>query len=209
MLKWCRDHKRHLIVGGKDQLPDGNFYNTAYVVSPDGEIVFKQAKKQPIQFFKDGKPAPSQQVWHSPWGPIGIAICYDFSYTRVIDELVKQGAQALIIPTMDVIEWGRAQHETHARLGPIRAAEYGVPVVRVCSSGVSQIVSASGQVEQTLPFDGHGAMFASTLTLENSGHTPWDRWLVRGCLAAVAVLFAVGAWRRIGPSPLIPTGGSR
>ncbi len=209
VLKWCRDHSRYLIVGGKDYLPDGSFYNTAFVVSSGGEIIFRQAKKQPIQFFKDGKPAPSQQVWQSPWGRIGIAICYDFSYSRVIDELVEQGAQALIIPTMDVIDWGRTQHETHARLGPIRAAEYGLPVVRVCSSGVSQIVSANGRVEQDLPFDGQGAMFAGTLMLGNAGHLPLDRWLVRGCVALAAVLFTVGAWRRGCSSPLIPTGGSR
>lgn len=189
VLKWCRDHRRYLIAGGKGHLPDGNFYNTAFVVSRDGEIVFKQAKKQPIQFFKDGKPAPTQQLWLSPWGPIGIAICYDFSYSRVIDELVRQGAQALVIPTMDVVDWGQTQHETHGRLGPIRAAEYGIPVVRVCSSGNSQIVSASGRVEHTMPFDGQGEMFGAPLTLTNAGHLPADRWLVRGCIAASALLF--------------------
>ena len=192
VLNWCRDHKRYLIAGGKDHLPDGNFYNTAYVVSPEGKIIFQQVKKQPIQFFKDGKPAPTQQLWISPWGPIGIAICYDFSYSRVIDELVRQEAQALIIPTMDVVDWGRAQHETHGRLGPIRAAEYGLPVVRVCSSGNSQIVSANGRVEHELPFDGHGAMFASTLALENAGKLPADRWLVRGCIAVSALLILAG-----------------
>ncbi len=201
VLKWCRDHKRHLIAGGKDHLPDGSFYNTAFVVPPEGGIVFKQAKKQPIQFFKDGRPAPSQKLWISPWGPIGIAICYDFSYTRVIDELVKQGAQTLIIPTMDVVDWGRAQHETHGRLGPIRAAEYGIPVVRVCSSGVSQIVSAQGRVEQDLSFDGQGAIFASTLTLEKAGRLPRDRWLVRGCVFATAVLLLAGLLAPLRPKP--------
>lgn len=201
VLKWCRDHRRHLIVGGKDPLPDGNFYNTAFVVSPDGAIVFKQAKKQPIQFFKDGRPALRQQLWISPWGPIGIAICYDFSYSRIIDELVRQGAQALIIPTMDLVEWGEAQHATHARLGPIRAAEYGLPVVRVCTSGESQIISSKGQVERSLPFDGQGAIFASTLTLDRAGRLPPDRWLVRGCVVATALLFLIGCLRPLRPKP--------
>ncbi len=212
VLNWCRDHKRYLIAGGKDHLPDGNFYNTAFVVSQDGEIVFKQAKKQPIQFFKDGKPAPTQRLWLSPWGPIGIAICYDFSYSRVIDEVVRQGAQALIIPTMDVVDWGQTQHETHGRLGPIRAAEYGIPVVRVCSSGNSQIVSASGRVEHAMPFDGQGEMFAATLTLANAGQLPADRWLVRGCIAAAALLFLASFLTPIRPktdwtipSPLPPS----
>jgi apolipoprotein N-acyltransferase len=55
--------------------------------------------------------------------PIGICICYDLSYSRVTDRLLRLGAQALIVPTMDLIDWGRRQHELHARVAPMRAAE--------------------------------------------------------------------------------------
>ena len=79
-----------------------NFYDTAFVVGTNGEVVFKQVKSVPIQFFKDGLPAKEQTVWNSPWGKIGFCVCYDLSYTRVTDELVRQGAQLLIVPTMDV-----------------------------------------------------------------------------------------------------------
>ena len=54
LKNWCRAHQRYLVVGGKDPAPKNNFYDTAFVVSPEGEIVFQQAKSVPIQFFKDG-----------------------------------------------------------------------------------------------------------------------------------------------------------
>ena len=146
LKNWCRDHSRFLIVGGKDFVTNDVYYNTAFVVGTNGEIVFKQAKSVPIQFFKDGLPATKQEVWNSPWGKIGICICYDLSYTRVTDELVRQGAQLLIVPTMDVEEWGRHQHELHSRVAPVRAAEYGIPIFRVASSGISQAVSWTGNV---------------------------------------------------------------
>jgi apolipoprotein N-acyltransferase len=63
VLDWCRRHRRHLIAGGKEPLPDGTFYNTAFVVSHEGEVVFRQAKAVPIQFFNDGRPAAAQYVW--------------------------------------------------------------------------------------------------------------------------------------------------
>jgi apolipoprotein N-acyltransferase len=222
---WCRLNRRHLVAGGKDFQPDGDFYNTAFVVGPDGDIVFRQAKCQPIQFFKDGKPAASQRLWESPWGRIGFAICYDDGYTHILDELVRQGAQLLIVPTMDVVEWGEAQHALHARLGPIRAAQYGIPVVRVCSSGVSQVIGRDGAVLKSLPFvaaetsdpttanprelfranDGaadttapagtRSAFMFASLDLEGPGRLPLDRWWVRGCVAATVVLILV-AWRR-------------
>ena len=100
-----RNH-RYLVVGGKDPAPKNNYYDTDFVVGPNGDIVFRQGKSVPIQFFKDGLPAPKQELWNSPWGKIGFCVCYDLSYTRVIDPLVKMGAQLIIVPTMDVVDWG-------------------------------------------------------------------------------------------------------
>ena len=174
---WCRDHGKYLIAGGKDVWPGDKYFNTAFVVDPKGEIVFQQAKSVPIQFFKDGLPARRQKVWDSPWGKIGLCICYDLSYRCVIDELVRQGAEAIIVPTMDVADWGKHQHEIHARVAPTRAAEFGIPIFRVCSSGISQLVNAHGKVESTAPFPGDEAMLGGKLELRGKGSLPFDHWL--------------------------------
>jgi apolipoprotein N-acyltransferase len=175
--EWCRDNQRYLIVGGKDAAPGGGFYNTAFVIGPTGDILFRQVKAVPIQFFKDGLPAPQQKLWDSPWGKIGICICYDLSYTRVTDALVRSGAEVIIVPTMDVADWGPRQHELHSRIAPARAAEYGLPIFRLASSGISQIVDRSGCVSATAPCPGDGAQLAATLQLRGPGSRPLDRWL--------------------------------
>ena len=126
----------------------------------------------PIQFFKDGLPAPEQKVWNSPWGKIGFCVCYDLSYTRVTDELVRQGAQLLIVPTMDVEDWGRHEHELHARVAPVRAAEYGIPIFRLASSGISQAVAGGGQVVAKAPFPGSGEILSAKLRLANAWFAP-------------------------------------
>lgn len=192
---WCREHRRHLIAGGHDPLGETNFYNTAFVIGPAGEVVFQQAKKQPVQFFRDGVPAPEQRTWDSPWGRLGLCICYDLSYTRVTDELIRQGARALIVPTMDGESWGGYQHRLHARVAPLRAAEYGVPVFRVGSSGISQLVDRRGNVTASAPFPGQGEIIAGELALAHRGnYLLWDRLLAKGAVAATAVvaLAAVG-----------------
>lgn len=181
---WCRKNSKFLIVGGKDHSPGTNYFNTAFVISTNGEVVCKQVKSVPIQFFKDGLPATEQKVWDSPWGKIGICICYDLSYTRVTDELVRQGAQMLIVPTMDVADWGRHQHELHARVASVRAAEYGIPIFRVASSGISQGVDRSGRVRASAPFEGDGEMlfFGVNLNANRRGSLPLDRWLAPFCV---------------------------
>ncbi len=221
---WCQRNGKWLVVGGKQPIEPGSrqgdeadapahaplrlltsaatkerFHNTAFVISTNGEVVFTQAKSRPIQFFADGEPAPSQRVWDSPWGKLGIAICYDASYRQVTDELIRQGAVALLIPTMDVTEWGEYQHRLNARIARIRAAEYRVPIIRVASSGISQIIDRTGREIATAPFPGQGEMIAGELRWSAKGGTvPLDAWLAPACTWATGgVMLSLGAlaWR--------------
>ncbi len=191
---WCRRNQRHLVAGGKETLAGGGFHNTAFVVGPDGTIVFQKAKSVPIQFFKDGQPATTRRPWNSPWGKLGICICYDLSYRRVVDDLVRQGIRALIVPTMDVADWGEAQHRLHARIAPVRAAEYGLPVVRVCSSGISQVVDARGCVRASAPCPGQEAILAGALDLGSPGRLPADRYLGPAASGLSAAVWAALLW---------------
>jgi apolipoprotein N-acyltransferase len=188
---WCKRNSKHLIVGGKDPAPNNNFYNTAFVIDPNGEIIFKQVKAVPIQFFKDGLPAPEQKLWHSPWGKIGLCVCYDLSYTRIIDSLVRQGAQIIINPTMDVADWGGAQHDLHSRVPPMRAAEYKIPIFRVASSGISQAIDNRGQILCAAPFPGPEAILSAELIPANRASLPFDRYFAP--LATLITALFVGA----------------
>jgi apolipoprotein N-acyltransferase len=188
---WCRKHQRYLIVGGKELLPGNQFHDTVFVLDPRGEIVFQQGKSVPIQFFKDGLPATEWKLWNSPWGRIGICVCYDLSYAKVADRLLRLGAQGLIVPTMDLIEWGEREHRLHARVGSARAAEYRVPVVRVASSGISQIVEQSGRVIASAPFPGEEAQLFGKVFLPDQGRLPLDR---RVAPLMTVIAGAFGGW---------------
>jgi len=204
---WCRQHKCHLIVGGKEPIASDVFYNTAFVIDPTGNIAFKQVKTVPIQFFKDGLPAPEQRVWESPWGRIGICICYDLCYTRVIDQLARQGAQAIIVPTMDVVDWGEHQHRLHSRIAPARAAEYGLPIFRLASSGISQAVERSGRLRATAPFGGEGEMLAAGVRMASQPGLPADRFLAPLAVALTLIVGLAGAadrFVRFRRSALVP-----
>jgi apolipoprotein N-acyltransferase len=199
---WCRDNKRYVIVGAHDPAGE-DYFNTAFVIGPDGHIVFKQAKSVPIQFFKDGLPAREQKVWASPWGKIGMGVCYDLSYRRVMDRLVQQGCQALILPTMDVAEWGERQHRLHGRVAPMRAAEFGLPIFRLCSSGISQAVDRSGSITATAPYPGEKTFLSASIILNGPGRMPLDHWLgplAVGITAALIMTFLLKVRRKATPS---------
>jgi apolipoprotein N-acyltransferase len=187
IIDWCRRNQKFLLAGGKDPTSNQNYYNTAFIVGPSGDLVFKQVKSVPIQFFKDGLPAPSQKLWVSPWGELGVCICYDLSYSRVTDRLVKLGARGLLVPTMDVSDWGEHQHELHARVAEIRAAEYGIPIFRVASSGISQIVNRFGKTQARTSFPGQHEIIHGTLVLQSPGTLPIDRAVAPVCVGLTAL----------------------
>ncbi len=201
LRSWCRRHRKHLVVGGRDPVSDSQFYNTVFVVDPQGEIVFRQVKSVPIQFFQDGLPARSQSLWESSWGRIGFAVCYDLSYRRVVDRLVRQGAEALIVPTADDSSWGEYEHRLHARVALVRAAEYGVPILRVAGSGISQLVDGTGRLVASAPYPGQGETLTGVLPMRRRGRVPFDSWLApasTGVAGLVGLLLVVGGIRAQG-----------
>jgi apolipoprotein N-acyltransferase len=177
MPAWCKTYGKHVIAGTTTLAEDGvNFYNTAVVWGPSGKIVFTQSKSKPVQFVETCLPSKKQSLWESPWGKIGIGICFDSSYRKIMDSLISQGAELIIVPAMDIEEWGLYAHELDARVCPIRAAEYGVPFIRVCSSGISQSIQAGGLEVSTVPMPGQGELLNAKLNMK-SGSVPLDIYL--------------------------------
>jgi apolipoprotein N-acyltransferase len=117
--------------------------------------------------------------------------CYDLSYARVTDGLVRDGAQMLIVPSMDVEDWGRHEHELHSRVAPVRAAEYGIPVFRVASSGISQAVSSRGAVIAHTSIPGRGDILSAQMELPAYGSIPIDRVIAPFCAIATGALTAI------------------
>jgi apolipoprotein N-acyltransferase len=203
LLNWCREHTRHVLVGGKDLVwdrqGDTEVYNTAFVIGPDGAVHHKQAKSVPIQFMNDGLPAKYRHVWDGPLGKIGIAICYDMNYSRVMDELIQKDAALLVIPAFDSMSWGNHAHRLSAQLAAVRSAEYGVPLFRLASSGFSRIVTPDGKVAVEIGVPGQGHVIHGQVYLPANGRRPLDRWLAWPCViltAGLAVFLIADAVRR-------------
>lgn len=205
LREWCRRNARHVLVGGVDRhggehAEEEKVYNTAFLVSPEGKVVLKQVKSVPIQFMNDGLPARRQRLWDSPAGKVGIAICYDMNYTRVMDRLIAREAELLVVPAMDVIHWGKHAHRLSAQLAAVRAAEYGVPLFRLASSGFSRIALPDGKITKEAGVPGQGEIIHGEIQLPGKGRLPLDRWLALPCViltAGMAAFLALDEFRRI------------
>jgi hypothetical protein len=76
---------------------------------------------------------------------------------------------------------------------------HGLPIFRVASSGISQLVDRAGQVTATAPCPGDGATLAGTIEMRGVGKLPLDRWLAPfATVVTAAVMVWLSIWRGAG-----------
>lgn len=93
-------HRIHVVAGLTEQ-SEGRVFNTAVLISPDGEILLKHRKINVLDIARDlYEPGQALNVARTPWGPVGVLICADcFPETTALGEsLALMGARALFSP---------------------------------------------------------------------------------------------------------------
>jgi apolipoprotein N-acyltransferase len=144
-----------LVVGCQAPLSNRRSANRAYWIDPNGEVGFydKHERVPIVEMHPPGKTYPTFAF--SPATPPvrgGILICFDMDFANHIRNLVREGAEFVVMPSMDEGGWGSTEHAQHALLARLRAIENRRPIAQASSSGVSQIVDSHGRVLASLPF---------------------------------------------------------
>ena len=150
LLELCRERDLSLTLGtqarpiGKDM-----WRNIALTMDGSGALG-EHTKMHPVHFFDDGEAGKIAAAVETKHGRIGTPICFDGDYEGVVRKLTAAGAEVIFVPTMDAESWGAKQHNQHAELARMRAAENGRWLFVCATSGVSQIIDPAGYVHQRL-----------------------------------------------------------
>jgi predicted amidohydrolase len=80
---------------------NGRVINRAPLIAPDGRLAF-QDKRQMTRFERErwgveGGQPPA--VFDTPWGRLGIAVCYDAEFPKLVRAQVEAGAWLILVPT--------------------------------------------------------------------------------------------------------------
>lgn len=100
--KMAKEYGVWLIPGTYYEKRDGKIYNTAPVVTPEGEIATRYSKIFPFAPYEDGiEPGTEPCVFDIPGvGRFGLSICYDIWFPELTRQLVSMGAEVIINPVM-------------------------------------------------------------------------------------------------------------
>ena len=90
-----------LVPGSIYEQTDEGVYNTAIVLSPEGELVTSYRKCFPWVPFETSLPGSQAVVFDIPGvGRLGLAICHDGAYPEIFRQLAWMGAEAVVQPVL-------------------------------------------------------------------------------------------------------------
>ncbi|AVO38154.1 apolipoprotein N-acyltransferase [Pukyongiella litopenaei] len=127
-------------------------------------------------------------------GPVLPLICYEAVFPREVNAAPERPA-ALLQITNDAWFGTRAGPYQHLAQARMRAAEQGLPMVRVANTGVSAVIDPLGRVTASLPLGATG--FADAALPAPFGPTAYARLGDGPLLVLLAALALALIWRRV------------
>ncbi|MCI0483615.1 MAG: apolipoprotein N-acyltransferase [candidate division NC10 bacterium] len=156
-----------LLVGSPDRVSGASprYYNSAFLISPAGEIVQKYDKMHLVPFGEyvplssllffvhkmatgigDFSAGEAFTVFEIPEGRFGVLICFETIFPDQVRRYVLAGADFLVNITNDAWFGDSAAPYQHLSMAALRAVENGVYLVRAANTGISALVAPSGQI---------------------------------------------------------------
>lgn len=150
---------------------DGRFANRSFLIGPDGKIRARYDKihmfdvdVSPEETFRESdgfRPGDRAVLADTPWGKLGLTVCYDIRFPALYRRLAQSGAAILTVPAAFSPVTGAAHWETLLRA---RAIETGCFVLAPAQTGTH--AASRGKARST---HGHSLVVA-----------PWGEVLADG-----------------------------
>ncbi len=121
ILKKISLKKKLLISGTFAEEINGKVYNVAYLIYR-GKVLGKRGKIKLFPLFGENEtftPWKENKVFNTPFGRVGILICFELRFTDLVLELKKEKPHIVLVPA----QWGYARREHLKVLSRARAIE--------------------------------------------------------------------------------------
>lgn len=134
-----------LLIGSlavKTDDADGRFANRSFLIGPDGGIaawydkihMFDVKVSETEQYRESAGYRPGERgvTAETPFGTVGMTVCYDLRFPKLYRRLTQAGAEVLTVPSAFAVPTGEAHWETLLRA---RAIETGCYVLAPAQTG--------------------------------------------------------------------------
>lgn len=200
LVQFCKQYHTNLFVGAFDRTAVGK-YNAMYYVTKDGlskQMYYKQKLAPfgeympfeklvtlflPEHLQKEAFLAGTKEeaiVFQTEFGKVGTIVCFESLFSEIARNMVKEGAELLLIASNDSwFEHSAALYQHHAQ-AILRAVETGRYVLRVGNSGITSMISPVGEVLKAVPVKEAVTLVGNvTMLSEQTNYVRYgDSWIV-------------------------------
>jgi apolipoprotein N-acyltransferase len=131
---------------------------------------------------------------------VGDVICFEVAYDGLVRDVVRGGAQVLVVQTNNATYNGTGQPFQQMAMSRLRAVETGRDVLVTATSGISAVVRADGTVAQQAPEKVARTLVAEVPLRDRQTLATrlgwWPEWLLAAAGLAAAAVSSVSAARR-------------
>jgi predicted amidohydrolase len=130
----AQEHNLYIVGGSAPMVKDGETYNVAFLVTPSGHV-YEQEKLHITPSERETwgvRPGREVSVFDTPFGRIGLVVCYDVEFPELIRLMALAGVEVLFVPfsTDEAKAYQRVRYSAAAR-----AVENGMYTVIAGSAG--------------------------------------------------------------------------
>ncbi|SHK97989.1 carbon-nitrogen hydrolase family protein [Desulforamulus aeronauticus] len=125
LSQMAKENSIYLVGGSIPEQEDGKFYNSSFIFSPTGDMLARHRKVHLFDIdipdgitFKESdtlSPGHAATSFTTPFGRVGVAICYDIRFPELIRTMTLQGIVLLILPAAFTMVTGPAHWELTMR----------------------------------------------------------------------------------------------
>jgi len=171
-------------------------HDTAVLIGSDGQEAIRRAKINIVPGeVKAGfsKGPQSYPVYDSPYGKVGVAVCWDVHRLWIMRELARSGAQIILLP-MDNDFYGTTSFPPfHSANAVFRAVENRLAFGLGTVSGASMVIDPYGRITAEAPINERSVVVGETFVVQADTiyqrFGDWFGWLL---VIGFAAMLATG-----------------
>jgi len=189
VLQGIRSIGTYFIIGSPTvefAKPENRYYNSAYLITPVGEIAGRYDKTHLVPFgeyvplrkwlpfinqmvaqvggFKAGKTGHTLK-WHQ--ADIGVQICYEVIFPQLAAEMVANNSELIVNITNDAWFGKTSAPYQHFSMAVFRAVENRRSLVRAANTGISGFIDPAGRILEKSALFAEDAMVRSVPVIRN------------------------------------------
>ena len=159
----------HVPAEAGKSILDFGFMNLAILFTPEGKLsgVYQAMEEAPFGEVRQ-QSAKKYQVIETPFGKLGVLLCYEDVTSQIAKEAAKAGAEVLVSLSNPGMFLDTHMPYYHLQQDQLRVMETGLPLARVSPNGYTAFIDETGHIIQRTRLNSKKVLYVELAPLKSA-----------------------------------------